>query len=254
MNFQDKIYNNLLILRKKINKVRKRFHDTVTDFDFMKKSTLIVIPGYIGLLIICVIVAYFFGGAQQGPGEYFIWTNWISDLGGSPYTPAPWLYDMACIIAGALTIPFTFYLEKLLVPMPQKPEDYKKTTRLRYRIGSFAILFSIIGNLGYILVGIFSEDRDYYSMHGISSGLAFGGFIFGAFFLGWLIILYNCKIPKIIGIYGVIGPFTSGILYIIFGGPFLEWLMLFAILAWIIPLSLAILHNEELHLYTRKTP
>ena len=113
-----------------------------------------MIPGYIGLLVVGVIIAYMFGGTTQRPGTYYIWTNWISDLGASPHTIAPYLYDIACICAGIFTIPFTFYLEKLLVPMPEKPEEYKNTTRLRFRIGSYAFIFGMIGSLAYIGVGI----------------------------------------------------------------------------------------------------
>ncbi|MBA7715717.1 hypothetical protein ES703_124771 [subsurface metagenome] len=136
--------------------------------------------------------------------------------------------------------------------MPSKPEEYNKVTRLRYRIASYAFLTSIIGNLAYIGVGIFSEDRDYrisyVGMHGVMSGLAFGGFTLGAFFLGWLIVLYDVKIPKTLGLYGIFGPSTTIILFGIIGGPLWEWLLLFSILAWIIPLSFVIMHNEELHI------
>ncbi|MHA1148538.1 MAG: hypothetical protein ACTSR8_09870 [Promethearchaeota archaeon] len=232
-----------LSLRKKINRIRKKFHDTITDINNVKICTLLALPGYLGLVFIGILVAYLTGGTQDPPGTYSIFTHWISDLGGSPYTIAPYLYDLACIFAGALTIPLTFYLEKLLVPLEPK------TTRLRYRIGSYAFLFGIIGNIGYIFVGIFSEDRNYFGItHNAASGAAFIGFQISAFFTGWIIILYNTKIPKWIGLDGMILPITGAILYAIWGGPFLEWMMLFLILAYIIPLSLYILHNEELHL------
>ncbi len=248
--------NKFLILRKVINRIRKRFYDKVTEFNFMKICTLAVIPGYLGILLISVIVAYAFGGTSQGPGTYYIWTNWISDLGSFSYTPAPILYDLAAILAGILTIPFTFYIEKLLIPLPQKPEDYNKITRLRYRLGSYAFLMSIIGNIGYVLVGIFSEDRNTFGiMHGLASVLAFGGFTLGALFYGMIIILYDVKIPKWIGVYGVVGPLFAllleGALPSIVDpalGPLFEWVLLFAILGWIIPLSLTILMKEELHI------
>ncbi|MFW9990182.1 MAG: hypothetical protein ACFFC3_16185, partial [Candidatus Odinarchaeota archaeon] len=56
-----------------------------------------------------------------------------------------------------------------------------------------------------------------------------------------LIVLYNTKIPKIPGVYGIIGPLTVAIINLIDNTPFLEWLLLFSILAWIIPLSLIIM-------------
>lgn len=236
--------------RKAINTIRKRFHDAITDFKVVKIAILAVIPGYIGLLIIAVIVAML-----SGPGGFNILDHYISDLGGSWKTPAPYLYDIACILAGILTIPFTFYVEKLFVPMPKSPEEFNKITRLRYRLGTLAFITSIIGNIGYIGVGIWSEDRSSMTifgytlgMHGIMSGLAFGGFQLGALFLGLILVLYDTKVPKIIGIYGIFGPITGAILYGVFGGPFLEWMMLFLILGWIIPLSLSILNKEELQL------
>ena len=190
-------------IRQSINKARAKFYKLVTNYNFVKFSAMIVIVGYIGLLIIGVIVA-----ALLDPDGYTIWDNWISDLGSSNHTPAPFLYDIACIVAGFMTIPLTFYMENLLAPFPKRTElNQQNYSRLRFRLSSFAFLFSLIGNFGYIGVGIFSADRDYDYLsvlgqgpHGIMSYLAFGGFTFGAFFMGWLIVLYNTKIPKILGI------------------------------------------------------
>jgi hypothetical membrane protein len=205
--------------------------------------------GYIFLLIIGVIVA-----VLLDPDGYTIWDNWISDLGSINHTPVPFLYDIACIIAGTMTIPLTFYMEKLLAPLPKRTKlSSEHYSRLRFRLSSFAFLFSIIGNFAYIGVGIFSADRDYEWLellgqgpHGIMSYLAFGGFTFGAFFMGWLIVLYNTKIPKILGIYGIFGPLIVTILNLIDGTPLLEWMLLFSILIWIIPLSLIVLIKPDL--------
>ena len=153
-----------------------------------------------------------------------------------------------------MTIPLTFYLEKLLAPLPNRANLREQHySRLRFRLSSFAFLFSIIGNLGYIGVGIFSADRDYEFLsilgegpHGIMSYLAFGGFTFGAFFMGWLIVLYDTKIPKLLGIYGIFGPLIVSILNLIDSTPLLEWMLLFSILVWIIPISLVVLLKPEL--------
>ncbi|MHA1931116.1 MAG: hypothetical protein ACW96X_01175, partial [Promethearchaeota archaeon] len=74
----------------------------------------------------------------------------------------------------------------------------------------------------------------------------FGGFTFGAFFMGWLIVLYNTNIPKILGIYGIFGPLIVALLNLIGSTPLLEWLLLFSILIWVIPLSLIVLLKPEL--------
>ena len=238
-----------MTVRESINKIRAKMYKFATNFKVVKISAISVMFGYILLLIIGVIVA-----SLLDPDGYTIWDNWISDLGSSNDTPAPFLYDIACIIAGIMTIPLTYYMEKLLAPLPKRGElGEQHYSRLRFRLSSFAFFFSFIGNFAYIGVGIFSADRDYEFLsvlgqgpHGIMSYLAFGGFTFGAFFMGWIIVLYNTKIPKLLGIYGIFGPLIVAILNLIDSTPFLEWMLLFSILAWIIPLSLIVLMNPEL--------
>ncbi|MFX1327258.1 MAG: hypothetical protein ACFE91_03830 [Promethearchaeota archaeon] len=238
-----------MTVRQSINKARAKFYNVVTNFNVVKYCAMVVMIGYISLLIIGVIVAAFLD-----PEGYTIWDNWISDLGSSDHTPAPILYDIACIVAGSMTLPLTFYMEKFLAPLPKRANiGEQHFSRLRFRLSSFAFLFSFIGNFGYIGVGIFSADRDYAAFsvlgqgpHGIMSYLAFGGFTFGAFFMGWLIVLYNTKIPKILGIYGIFGPLIVAILNLIEGTELLEWMLLFSILAWIIPLSLIVLMKPDL--------
>ena len=237
-------------MRNKLSMLGKRLYNQITDFQFVKICTSAVILIYIPLLIIGVFIAHFFD-----PDGYSIIDNWISDLGGIDHTPAPYLYDMACIVAGTATIPFTYYMERYLAPFPQKVEHSFEGERWRLRLASIAFFFSIIGNIGYIGVGIWSEDRDIPDLlmgmgaHEIVSALAFGGFIFGGIFMGWIILLYNTKIPKYIGLYGVIGPFLIAIPYIIGTVPpsreFWEWSMLFAILLWIIPLAFVVFLKKD---------
>lgn len=229
-----------------------RAYNKITDYKFVKNCMMGVILIYIPLLIIGHLVASFLD-----PDGYSIITNWISDLGSIAHTPAPYLYDIACIAAGILTIPFTYYVEKFLVSVPKAGARELKGQRWRVRLASYAFLFSIIGNIGYIGVGIWSGDRNYptslYGMgtHEICSALAFGGFIFGALFMGLIIVLYDTKIPKGLGIYGILGPLIVAIIYIIGGvppsQPFWEWGMLFAILIWVIPLSVIVFFKEELN-------
>ena len=233
----------------KIVELKEKFYEKATDLEFFKICSYLVMLIYFPLLIIGVIVAYL-GPANYIPpfldyifhhgsvrwDRYTIWTHWISDLGSIRYTPAPILYDLAAIVAGALTFPLSFYLEKLLVPLDG--------TRWRLRLGSAAWIVSVIGNLGYIGVGIFSEDRDYFGLHGTCSGLAFGGFTLGALFIGLIILFYDTDLPKPLGVYGCVGPIATIIIFGIVDGPFWEWMLLFSIIAWIIPLTLIIIHNE----------
>lgn len=222
-----------------INRLREMLFKKVINYRTVRLCVISVILIYIPLIVIGVIIANFLD-----PDGYSIVTNWISDLGTSAHTPAPYLYDIACIVAGSLTIPFSFYMENVLAPLPSESANTRDYSRLRFRLASYAFLFNIIGNIGYIGVGVFSGDRNYFNLHMITSSLAFGGFTLGAFFMGWLIIFYDTKIPKVIGIYGVIGPFTTIIIFLIISNPLWEWILLFSILAWIIPLSLVVFHES----------
>ena len=131
-------------IRRSINDIRAKFYSFVTSYNVVKFSAICVMVGYIFLLIIGVIVA-----ALLDPDGYTIWDNWISDLGSTDHTPSPFLYDIACILAGFMTIPFTFYMETLLAPLPKKSALSEQSySRLRFRLSSFAFLFSIIGNFG----------------------------------------------------------------------------------------------------------
>jgi len=232
----------MMNIRRSINKLRKSLFDRFINYKMVRIFTSAVILIYIPLIIIGIIIA-----AYLDPDGYSILTNWISDLGGSPHTTAPYLYDLACIVAGTLTIPFAFYLENLLAPLPKRQGTQVHFSRMRFRLVSSAFLFSLIGSIGYVGVGIFSEDRNFYNLHTITSSLAFGGFTLGAFFMGWSIILYDTKIPKLLGLYGIIGPLTTIIIFLLINNPLWEWILLFSILAWIIPLSLIVFHKEELN-------
>ena len=199
---------SIMTVRQSINKIRAKFYNVVTNYDFVKKCSMTVIITYLSLLIIGVLIAALFGS-----GGYTIWTHMISDLGGIKHTPVPILYDIACVIGGILTIPLTFYVENLLAPLPKKNLRERHYSRLRFRLSSNAFFFSILGSLAYIGNGIWSEDRNYNLLdfagyHDVMSFFAFAGFSLSAFFLGWIVILYDTKIPKILGIYGIISPIT----------------------------------------------
>ena len=217
---------------------KNKAYEALTDYRNVKICLYFVLGVYLSLLLIGVILAIFTAPDQQG---YTIWTQWISDLGSYRHTGFPFLYDIACAVAGVFTIPFTFYLEKVLAP-----ED--SSSRMRIRLASFGWLIGLIGSIGYVFVGIFSEDRAIEvaalgtNLHGLFSGVAFGGFTLSAIFFGLIIVCYDTDVPKALGVYGIIGPAIVMILNI-FGTPLLEWMLLFSILAWIIPLSLILIHH-----------
>ncbi len=243
MELLDKLNEKLDILLAWIKNQYIKAEDFLTDHRNVKISMIITVIGYHALLIIGVIIAQFNSDFSAIDG-YNIWDNWISDLGGSTFTPMPIFYDLAACLAGTLTIPLTFFIEKTVASVPSKLEELHQYSRWRFRFASYGFLFGLIGNVGYIFVGLFSADRNYWGLHGIASILSFGGFVFAGFFFGLCIVFYKTSIPREFGIYMIIVPPLTMILYQILpaytpiSNPFMEWMLLFSILAWVDPLCI----------------
>ncbi|NVM53794.1 MAG: DUF998 domain-containing protein [Candidatus Helarchaeota archaeon] len=237
----------------------ERAYNKLTAPKTVKYSGLLVLVLYLGLVSIGVLVA-----AILGPSGYSVTTHYISALGSSDTTPVPILYDLACIFAGTLTIPLSLYLEKHIAPIPRKAEDLPAPHRWSYRLTGTGFFFSLLGSIFYIGVGIFSADRGEVrgiEMHNICSYATFGGFAFAALFLGFAIIFVRQPlIPKPynypLGIWGVVGPITVAILNLTglegVTYEFLEWFLLWAILAWLIPLAIFTLRHIERQLHNEK--
>ncbi|MHA1232375.1 MAG: DUF998 domain-containing protein [Candidatus Helarchaeota archaeon] len=215
-------------------------------YEFIISPKTIIYCGYLllafypGLIIIGVIIANLFG-----PDIFLITTNYISDLGSINYTPVPILYDLACFFAGILTIPFIYFIEKHIAPIKKSYND-NPPHRWVFRLMGAAYFLNMLGSIFYIGVGIFSEDRDFFGMHTVCSYGAFGGFAIGSIFLGIALIISDQKLLKcpfnyIIGSIGAFLPITVAIFNLIYGGPLLEWLLLFSILIWFIPIISACL-------------
>ncbi len=217
---------------------------------------------FFGLFIAAIIVAL-----PPGPGPgvpaYNILDNWISDMGNHDYTPAPILLDSALISTGILMIPFHFYIEKYVAPIPATPEDLPAPNRWVYRLTGLAFLMSLMGSIGMIGVGIFSEDRSY-GLHFPLSVLLFGSYAFSAMFLGAALTIEDqILVPKpfnyILGAYGIHGLRIVGFLagYHIFIGTsyeiLMEWIILFALLGWMLPLSFFALRHANKEQETKKS-
>ncbi|MFX1410426.1 MAG: hypothetical protein ACFFA6_08735 [Promethearchaeota archaeon] len=215
---------------------RKRFESsTITCKSnlFSQKVICGVLIGglsiYLSILIISILVAYILG-----PSNFSIITHEISCLGSTQFTPFPYLFNAACVLGGFTTIFLNFLLFKHTLP-------FNSTTlrkfRISYEISRSGLIFGIVGNAGYILVGIFSLDRagPKTLIHGSFAGIAFSGFILSIFSFSLCIVFYQKKIPRIYGIFGLIGPLVTSIIQCIILEPLLEWILLFTILLSLIP-------------------
>ncbi|MBY8986300.1 MAG: DUF998 domain-containing protein, partial [Candidatus Lokiarchaeota archaeon] len=188
-----------------------------------RNSLRAMMSTYLLLLFLSLIIAANITG-------FNITLHAISDLGNSLLTPVPFLFDTACGVAGAITIPFSFYISRVI--------GKKDITRDRIT-SQLGLLCGIIGGLGYMGVGIFSLDRSGPEdiIHNISAVIAFTGFVFCIFFFSIPALLHHHLPRKLFGVSGIGIPLLLYLCTGIFASPLLEWLLLFSILFHIVPLN-----------------
>ncbi len=180
---------------------------------------------YLSLLVISLLIATNFGTV-----EFNITKRTISDLGNSLFTPAPFLFDLACSFSGVITIPYSFYICNSIVI------DGSLKKRIVSRSG---LIFGVVGGLGYTFVGIFSLERSGPNgiVHTISAIMAFTGFVFSILFFSIPVLLHQNIVYKVFGASGIAVPLIMLFLNSILAVPLLEWLLLFSILFYIVPLN-----------------
>lgn len=226
----------------------ENIYNIITGPKTIKYVGFIAVILFFGLIGSAIIVAV-------SVGPYNIIDNWISDMGSFNYTPAPWLLDSALICTGILLIPFHFYTERYLAPIPRRSEELPAPHRWSYRLTGMAFFFNMIGSISMVLVGVFSEDRDY-GLHLPFSVALFGSFAFGAIFLGLSLTISDRKlVPSpwnyLLGAYGIhglllVGAFAGYNLFMDTSWAKLwEWIIFFALIAWILPLFFFSLRHAE---------
>jgi len=134
-----------------------------------KRDQLVLFVVTLAIFLFGVIIAQFFY-----PGGYSILRNYVSDQGWQATNPETyWVFDTAVIVTGLLLIPLFLWLHKRLVP----------TTVLLSRIATF---FSLVGCLGFSLVGGFRKDFEV--PHDTVTVVAFGGLGLAAFFMLFVLL------------------------------------------------------------------
>ncbi|MFX0056717.1 MAG: hypothetical protein ACFE85_08875 [Candidatus Hodarchaeota archaeon] len=220
----------------------KSFYNKLSNPKLVKLCIIFAHSIFLTGLLIGVIIAYLFG-----PESYNIWDNYISDLGSFRYTPAPFILDTIAMMTAVLLVPIFFYLTKEILSneFPIKLRSIETLGKKLYRLivfvlgilGFIALLFTVIGLFG---IGLFSEDRTtQLGLHFLFSIVVFSGLAFAALFNGGAILLKKTILPRLLGLYMMIGPFTITIMFLFppppCTRPFIEWMMLFAAFLWLIP-------------------
>ena len=179
---------------------------------------------YLVLLTLNVLVSLFFGLSPL--------SNYISDLGSKSFIPFPYIHNLICVFGGVVSLPVNFFVRKKL-------QITYKSTKYSALFAEFGLVLGVIGNIGYVLSGVFSLDRagpsDIY--HGIISFISFGGYIFSIFFFSLNIVLsHKCKL-KHLGLFGLVVPASLLLLYCVIMIPIIEWFLLSSILAFLFLLN-----------------
>lgn len=176
---------------------------------------------YVALIVINVLISSVFG--------FNLTMNYISDLGSKKVIPFPYFHDLNCVFGGLISLPANFFVRKKL--------------RVQYKNSKHPILFleigvvsGIVGNVSYILLGVFSLDRAGPSQiyHGIITFISFGGYVISIFFFSLNIVLsHKCKL-KNLGAFGLIVPILLVFLYCTITTPLIEWFLLSSIVLFML--------------------
>lgn len=225
---------------KEIESVIHSINNRLTQPKIVRLCIIISFALFLPSLLVGSIIAMIWG-----PQGYSIWTNYISDLGSFNYTPAPFILDFSAMITSIFLIPVVLFFNKMLKTTSNREEGKKEQSEYRY-IRHLGLLFLFIGLIGFFGIGLFSEDRSTaLGLHYLFSVVVFGGLTLGAFFSGIYIILEATIFRKFLGIYMTVIPLSTAILFLITPEPFtkqfLEWLMLFGILIWLLIVDLKML-------------
>ena len=242
-------------------------HEFLTNPKTVKWSIIGILVTLIPSLIIGILVAQLYV-------PYNIVANYISDLGSYNYTPIPKFLDYSLMITGILLIPIALYLLKLIT---DASEDAKEKGMLI--LGRIAIILFFVGIFAIFSLGFISEDVGFHLKGTITAGVDLHDLFtvtlfpfvgFAGIFIGIIAILYPKRVLEIfelnaskalsiaLGIIMIVLPQLMVTFFVINelaptmiippSSPFYEWMYLFSLLAWLIPLALIILRlvNKKL--------
>jgi len=208
-----------------------KIYEILTNLRVVKYSTIIAFLTFITCTTLGYIVAQFDpAGPGSDPAGYNIIQNYLSDMGSINHTPWPYFPVIGNIISSFLLIPTVLYMHALLAPLSKHAQHISKLRVIFGIIGTFLMLVGLIGRLG---LGIFTEDVSM-RIHWYCTVLEFAGLTFGGIFFGIIIACYDTLLPKLLGIYMIIGPTILAI--IAFGQglqPLEEWILTFSIIAYL---------------------
>lgn len=213
---------------------KKRILSSLTNFKFIEKTSLYGILIFLLVFMISNFSIYIFQNQK-----YAIFTQVVSILGFHNYTPFAYIFNIGCFVAGILILPFFSHIFDKMNKFHEWSNRDIKSYKLFKTLGYGATLSGLMGNIGFIGVGIFSMSFNPFFMHEVFATLLLLGFMFLSFFMSCLIIVYDLEIPVNVGIYGICSClfiFVSTFILIFVPSvrfEHLEWIWLFIIISWL---------------------
>jgi preprotein translocase subunit YajC len=159
----------------------------------------------------------------------------ISDLGSAVYSPFPLLFDIGCIFAGLFSFPITLYIYRYLKKKSQQHPEENESIKI---INLITLIAGILGDIGFVGIGFFSIDRNFFEIHFIFAAFLFIGYYLSAFLIGALYIFFKLDLNKYVAAYGffltIAISFSAFMLYLLqIGSILFEWIADFALLFWL---------------------
>lgn len=218
-----------------ITKQKVRGYDVVglekPSNPFLTRLGMILFYGnasYLIVLVLFVLLSSFFG--------FSLTRNYISDLGSKNVIPFPYLHDLICVFGGLVSLPVNFFMRKKL-------QIVYTSSKHSVLFVEFGAVLGVIGNAGYVFLGVFSLDRagPGQIFHGVTALLAFGGSVVSIFFYSLSIVLsHRCKLRNL-GLFGLITPTSLLFIYCVISIPLIEWFLLSSILGFLFLLDYYVL-------------
>ncbi|MBD3212033.1 MAG: hypothetical protein GF311_05425 [Candidatus Lokiarchaeota archaeon] len=139
------------------------------------------------------------------------------------------------MFAGVFSFPISLYIFRYL---KKKSQRHLEENKLIKTINITILVAGILGDIGFVGIGFFSIDRNFFQIHFIFAGFLFIGYYLSAFLIGSLYIFFKIDLNKYVATYGflstIIISLSAMMLYIFqYESAFFEWIADFILLIWL---------------------
>jgi len=216
--------------------------ERLTNIKVVRVITILTVSIYFISFLSSYFITTFFGYNGYSPI-----TNMISDMGSIQYSPTPFLFDLACISAGILTFPITFFLYRYMKSKIGLNTRYKK---LYLFLITILFISGIVGDIGFLGIGIFSIDRNPFNLHFIFAAFIFIGYYISTFLIGILTLKFKIKVNGIIGKSGMFISISIFFAFLVFriialDLIILEWIATLVLTTWLYIFLFTILYSRN---------